>query len=228
MNVAVINLRDILKYFFKLLIAIFIIFVATHYITNSGRNFKQMVVSNVDSRFLRNCLQKNIPVLSKNEVSTIPEMKITNLIGMELPFLNTNLMKINEDNVKNTENEGSVNTETQNESENQSVTVLPGMEIPKVAQTEAVTDRNYIPRSNTYYGAVKIDNQSDYTLTQDMLVPDVEISNKKDILIFHTHTCESYTPSDMYNYTMTGNYRTTDSNYNVIRVGAELTTYLTR
>ncbi len=38
-----------------------------------------------------------------------------------------------------------------------------------------------------------------------MLVPDVEIQNKKDILIYHTHTCESYTPCDTYNYEMTGN-----------------------
>lgn len=60
-----------------------------------------------------------------------------------------------------------------------------------------------------------------------MLIPDVEITNKKDVLIYHTHTCESYTPCEIYNYTMTGNYRTTDSNYNVVRVGTELSSFLT-
>ena len=45
---------------------------------------------------------------------------------------------------------------------------------------------------------------------------------KKKILIYHTHTCESYTPSEKYNYTMTGNYRTTDNNYNVVKLGQEL------
>ena len=36
MNVAVINLKDILKYFFRILIATFIIFITTHYISNFG------------------------------------------------------------------------------------------------------------------------------------------------------------------------------------------------
>lgn len=78
------------------------------------------------------------------------------------------------------------------------------------------------------YGNVEIDNESNYNITEEMLIPNVEILNKKDIIIYHTHTCESYTPCENYNYTMTGNYRTTDSNYNVVRVGTELTKYLTQ
>ena len=50
--------------------------------------------------------------------------------------------------------------------------------------------------------------------------------NKENILIFHTHTCESYTPSEQYPYEQTGNFRTTDLNYSVARVGDELTKYL--
>ncbi len=233
MNVAVINLRDILKYFFKILIAIFIVFFTMHYITNSKRNLKQMISTNVNGRFLKDCIQVTIPLLPSIKTSSKPEIKITNLIGMELPFFNSDVIEfsnneINVANKNNTDNVDTEKTETQISTENQSITISPNVEIPKVAQTEEVTDRNFIPRTNTYYGTVKIDNQSDYTLTEDMLIPDVELSNKKDILIFHTHTCESYTPSQMYNYTMTGNYRTTDSNYNVVRVGTELTTYLTR
>jgi len=56
-----------------------------------------------------------------------------------------------------------------------------------------------------------------------MLTPDLDITDKNNIIIYHTHTCESYTPSEAYNYTMTGNYRTTDLNYSVARVGTELT-----
>ena len=59
-----------------------------------------------------------------------------------------------------------------------------------------------------------------------MLVPDFEIENKKDIYIYHTHTCESYTPSENYEYEPSGNYRTIDLNYSVARVGTELTNYL--
>ena len=45
-------------------------------------------------------------------------------------------------------------------------------------------------------------------------------------MIFHTHSCESYTPSETYPYTQTGNFRTTDLNYTVTRVGTELENYL--
>lgn len=50
--------------------------------------------------------------------------------------------------------------------------------------------------------------------------------DKNNILIFHTHTCESYTPSETYPYEQTGNFRTTDLNYTVARLGDELTNYL--
>lgn len=99
-------------------------------------------------------------------------------------------------------------------------------ELPDNVTTEAVTENNITPKVTTSYGSVQINNQSDYEITEDMLVPNVEITNKKDVLIYHTHTCESYTASAGYEYEMTGNYRTTDLNYSVARVGSELTNYL--
>ena len=48
----------------------------------------------------------------------------------------------------------------------------------------------------------------------------------KNILIFHTHSCESYTSSNAFPYTPTGTYRTTDLNYTVTRVGTELESQL--
>ena len=67
--------------------------------------------------------------------------------------------------------------------------------LPENATTEAVQENNITPKVTSSYGSVQINNQSDYEITEDMLVPNVEITNKKDILIYHTHTCESYTPS---------------------------------
>ena len=59
-----------------------------------------------------------------------------------------------------------------------------------------------------------------------MLNPDDITIENKNIILFHTHSCESYTASEKYPYTPTGNYRTTDKNFNMIRVGTELETYL--
>lgn len=48
----------------------------------------------------------------------------------------------------------------------------------------------------------------------------------KNIIIYHTHTCESYTPTEKNNYVASGNFRTIDLNYSVARVGTELTNSL--
>lgn len=55
--------------------------------------------------------------------------------------------------------------------------------------------------------------------------PNITIDNK-NVVIFHTHSCESYTPSEKFQYNTTGTYRTTDLNYTVTRVGTELETEL--
>ena len=88
-------------------------------------------------------------------------------------------------------------------------------------KTEVITNNPIKETYNTEYGKVKIKNETDYTLTQEMLTPDITIENK-NIILFHTHSCESYTSSEAYPYTPTGNFRTTDLNFTVTRVGTEL------
>ena len=221
MNVAVINLKDISKYIFKILIAIFILYISTQYISNSGKNLKQIISNNVSNEFLTKCLRKSIPFLNKNEAEEEKTFTTINLMQLEIAMLNPEALEIRQTTVDipkiNEENE--TNTKP---------TESPHIEIPKTADTEKVTNRNFEPGSNFLYGTTKIDNESKYTITKEMLDTNVEITNKKDVLIFHTHTSESYTPCDTYNYTMTGNYRTTDSNYNMLRVGKELATHLTK
>ena len=92
-------------------------------------------------------------------------------------------------------------------------------------KTEIITNNPIKESYNVEYGKVKIKNQTDYKLTQEMLTPDITIENK-NIMLFHTHSCESYTPSPNYQYTQTGNFRTTDLNFTVTRVGTELTNQL--
>lgn len=220
MNVAVINLKDIMKYLVKILIAIFAIYLCMQYMTTTKQNFNQIISNNITSQFLTRCLEITIPELKTRENVEKHEIKITSLINVELGMLNLqNVKALEENTVTDIEEEETITEEK---------TISPQTTIPKVAETENVSDRNFVANSTNTYGTTKIDNQSSYTITEDMLVPDVEITDKKNVIIYHTHTCESYTPCETYNYTMTGNYRTTDSNYNVVRVGTELNTYLTQ
>ncbi len=92
----------------------------------------------------------------------------------------------------------------------------------KNVKVEKVEERNIEATYTQKFEGIKIKNQSSYKLTKEILKADYLLKNCKDIVIFHTHTCESYTKSKKYNYKMTGNYRTTDLNYSVARVGEEL------
>lgn len=221
MNVAVINLKDIMRYFIKILLAILIIYLCIQYMTTTKQNLSQIISNNTRYQFLTRCLEITIPELKLEGEVENREIKITSLMNAELAMLNPNVIELEEKNViANVPEEEPAITDER--------TLSPETTIPKVAETESVSDRNFIAHSTNSYGTTKIDNQSSYTITEDMLVPDVELTDKKNVIIYHTHTCESYTPCETYNYTMTGNYRTTDSNYNVVRVGTELNTYLTQ
>lgn len=87
--------------------------------------------------------------------------------------------------------------------------------------TEVITNNPLKDNYNTQYGKVKIKNETEYQLTEEMMKPDITIENK-NIVLFHTHSCESYTSSEAYPYTPTGNFRTTDLNFSVTKVGTEL------
>lgn len=99
-------------------------------------------------------------------------------------------------------------------------------EIPANTTTQVIEENNIKTTYTNEYGGVQIKNNSKYNLTEEILTPDIELANTKNVVIIHTHTCESYTPSEAFNYQMTGNYRTTDINYSVARVGTELDNFL--
>lgn len=66
--------------------------------------------------------------------------------------------------------------------------------------TEVVTQNPIAENYNREYRGIKIKNETSYELTDDILNPDNLEINTDNILIFHTHTCESYTPSENYTY----------------------------
>ena len=98
--------------------------------------------------------------------------------------------------------------------------------LPNHIDGKVIQSNNKKDTFTNIYNSVKIKNESSYELTNEMMIPNVEFENKKDIIIYHTHTCESYTPTNENNYIASGNFRTTDLNYSVSRVGDELSNYL--
>lgn len=92
--------------------------------------------------------------------------------------------------------------------------------------TIVIKENNKIDTYTDTYEGVKIKNESIYNIEDEMENINYNLTNKSNIIIYHTHTCESYTPTEENYYNQTGNYRSTDLNYSVVRVGDELTNCL--
>lgn len=90
-------------------------------------------------------------------------------------------------------------------------------------------DTNIVP--TTIVGGLSIKNLTSYVVdAQEMLSSGCPVklrSNEPQILIIHTHSSEAYSPAGLDRYDDSGGNRTQDNNYNVIRIGDELTNLLT-
>lgn len=222
-KVTVLKMKDVMKIFMGIILMCCIILIIS-------KNFKkstskvQINLSVVENMDMTNCLEQTIPAVNnikeenketpskgKNVLQEILKTQISSIKGME------------QAEIKLAENEQSLDSNKQDEDQNNENNEIKLAETGM--KTEVITNNPISDNFNVQYGNVKIKNQTDYTLTDEMLKPDITIENK-NIMIFHTHSCESYTSSEKYPYTPTGNFRTTDLNFTVTRVGTELENYL--
>lgn len=161
-------------------------------------------------------INSTIPGINKmeEEHSESKQTYIEKILSTQLA-MNDNLIKQKYEEAQNTE---------ENNNENSQNTVIAENENDK--KTEVISENNIKATYTNEYKGIQIKNSSKYNLTEEILNPNINLDNNKNISIYHTHTCESYTPSEKYNYEMTGTYRTTDTNYSVVRVGDELKNFL--
>ncbi len=223
-NVTVLRLKDIVKYIICVFVLILLIFSVTNYFSGVKKNTEQVtqkvenVTNQLSSHSLLSCLDATLPVVASIQHNEENEKQKLSENDILKSMLETQISSIDE--IQNMA-EVSEDEETENTSQEEQ-----DIELAKTGETtEVITNNPVTENYNTQYGNVKIKNQTDYELTQEMLTPDITIENK-NVMIFHTHSCESYTSSDLYPYTPTGNFRTTDLNFTVTRVGTELTTQL--
>lgn len=212
-NVTVIDGKQLLKYIVVVVAILLIVLVLKQ--TKKQEDVKQAIettTQQIYSQSFLGCMDTSISSMryinSENSV-TKPSL-VSGILNSELGLNNRIIAKNNTDIIIDD------NLDIDDKSE------LINPEIPENIVTQVVEENNLKASYTDAYKNVAIKNKSGYELTEEMLVPDVSLENKKDIVIFHTHTCESYTPTENFNYQMTGNYRTTDINYSVARVGTEL------
>lgn len=214
-NVTVINIKSVIKYLVGILILIIGI-SCTRFFYNKQKTNISFKIADIN---LIKCLDTTLPDIKGNDNIKKLENAVTTrgsnlkrMLGVELPIMN-NLIIDGEENESikpNQDNQREENIETAKTD----------------VTTKTIEENNITPKYNTSFGSVKVKNESDREITEETLMPNISLENNKDIVIFHTHTCESYTPSEKFNYEMTGSYRTTDLNYTVSRVGDELEKHL--
>ena len=220
-NMAVFSLKDIIKYLIKITIIIAIVIGFMRYFSTAKENITKQTQA-IKGSTLISCLDTAIPgiaSINREEKEAIQINPLKAALELELGMLSSIETKSVATNTSKTD------TNTQTQTNNETTEEVKKEEEPvKEAETGLKTEVQSSSVKETYnaeYNGVKIKNETDYKLTEKILTPDVTV-NTENILIFHTHTCESYTQSDKYQYKQTGNYRTTDKNYSVVKVGREL------
>lgn len=195
MNIAVINIKDIIKYALKVGIVIFLIYICMKIININNAASSEQLKKEIENRVQKisnnsflECLDTSLALLSykKTDDKKFQILSSKQILAMGTGIFDKSIL-VNTDLVINEEELTIDDTEE---------LVKQIEELPENATTEEVQENNITPKYTTEYGSVKINNQSKYEMTEEILKPDVEIENKKDILIYHTHTCESYTPSE--------------------------------
>ena len=234
MKIKVVTLRDVSKYLVKivLIFGIITIFTKFFYDRKKVNNF----FSFNSSQFI-STLKKEILIFRQNEENNINSLNyFSTTINNELSLFklvatssldgitlgnngDNNIENINEiDNQESNsvviDNQGGEKNEENNK-----------IEEPQIGVNVEVIQSSIPDKATCEIFGVKLRSECNYDLTAEITDLDAKF-NKNDILIFHTHTCESYTPTEQNQYESSGNYRTTDLNYTVSRVGDELEKYL--
>ncbi len=222
-NLAVINIKDIIKFMKKLLFVLGIIIILIIFF----RKISFVELKN-KIKFNSKAIDDNIAFSSYCNNQSKSESALKKILVSQFALFSKEeelMEKENQEEVLEFEN-NEINIDKKSDTSKNTDIVQDMSKVESVAETQVIKENNKTDTFTNNYNSVKIRNESSYNLTEEMLVPNVELQNKKDIIIYHTHTCESYTPTEANNYVASGNFRTVDLNYSVARVGTELTNNL--
>ena len=239
-NLAVINLKEFIRGIFKIFVGIIIFIIIVKMLGNiENENYTKIDNLKKSPFFTTSKIINNTILITKyyDKENIKKESGIKKILSSELAILGTEESLMEKENQeefleKNEEEDIILKEENGNDEKIEYDTKETDVQnelqlVPEKIQTEVIKLNNKENKYTDIYKTVKIKNESKYPLTEEILNPNKELKNK-NIVIYHTHTCESYTPTENNNYEASGNFRTTDLNYTVSRVGKELSSNLIR
>ena len=220
--IKVFKVKDLIGYLAKIIIVLVAVALVIKVLEIGKKDGENETATDSSSTWLF-CIDDMLPQIGINK--EVEETKETS--GVKFAFASElEVMESIENNEIVEENTANVEEQNNNNvSEENPKNETSNGEINKELTVTEVDNSGVNPRYTDEYNGVFINNGTNYQLTQEMLTPDVEV-NKNKAVIYHTHTCESYTPTEQYQYTASGNFRTIDLNFSVSRVGDELEKWL--
>ncbi len=164
------------------------------------------------------CLEMQVPLISLGKE---PEKANKTMESGTYQILETQLAMLYNVNENKDKNETQVeNQDVQEEAQNEEIQEEQEdiIQVAENVETKVISENNITASYTNSGNNVEVKNQSSYDIQELIENANYELKNKEKVIIYHTHTCESYTPSEKYGYEMTGTYRTTNLGYSVARV----------
>lgn len=209
-KIRIVGFKNSLKY--VRFLAIIVSLLAFYFLYNSFNSTSKSYSMGLNTSVI-SCLDENIPGINTNKfnIPATPDNILQEILYSELPILNNSYI---------ISSNSSVSTASEIEKDDSEK-----LEYAKDNLSTSVIENNVPNTFTNNYDGVEIKNGTNYTLDNSMLTPNINI-NTSNIIVFHSHTCESYTKSEKYQYEESGTFRTIDLERSVAKVGSELSKYL--
>lgn len=205
-NFRVFRLGDVVKNLLKFVILIIGILILFSFFSSIKKINLQSFIENrkeeLESKTLIECLDDNLDKPYKREEKQ-------NLISKELDF------------IRSVFSSAVMTNDTNEVSESPTSTPVEDNDVQVSPATQVVAEHNKKDVYDVTYSNVQIRNQTSTELTEEMLTPNAEL-DLSNIVVFHTHTSESYTATEQYQYQASGNFRTLDTRCSVVGLGDAL------
>lgn len=224
-RISVVSTRDVVKKSIKIISLMFLLVVIVFIIKFTNKYFSR---AEINSRKALSYITEEITVMGNMNNIDFSKVYPEQILNKELGFSMISKKEeeyIEDDDCSDVTEENKDVVSVSNVQEQDSNQEIAISDIAENQSTEVIKS-SYKQTYNWEIEGVKIKNESKYDLnTLNLSSSNCNIQSK-DIIIFHTHTCESYTQTENNRYESSGNYRTTDLSHSVARVGDVLETYL--
>lgn len=210
-RVSVVSKNDMGKFIIKCSLFMIVLYVIVRVFSYSSILFKHNTFSAKKGLTL---ISEEITSISSSNPDCFLKINSNDIIAKELRMS----VAVSSRNKESVEDETNLSNEIKSEEK------IALDEIKDDVSTEVVSN-TYKDNYNCSLEGVKIKNETNYNFDELGISSEIAVNNK-NVIIYHTHTCESYTPTEVNNYESSGNYRTTDLQHSVAKVGDVLEEYL--